>query len=162
MSKLTKGRSRKAISYNKLLIIGVALLALIVVFVINQSFYTTVQSYTTQKGAPEKPAKGVYNIVTGTVYSSTGEPIVRAKVETSQKTVRRYETTGQDGKYIIQFPYCVNCKSVITYSATGYQTKSIDTYQVSGGTLVQDVVLQKLSGPTGPSGPTGGTGSTGP
>lgn len=102
------------------------------------------ESYTVQKGAPEKPPKGVYNTVTGTVYNPSGQPISGAKVETSQKTVKRNFFTDQSGKYTIEFPYCENCKSVITYSATGYQSVSIDTYQIAGGTLIQDVVLPKL------------------
>lgn len=139
------GKSNQ-ILINKYILFSLILSSLFLVWVTfnltNKSY--EVQSYAGQKGAPEKPPKGVYNIVTGVVYNMSGEPIGGAKITTAQKTVQRNIMADQFGKYTIEFPYCVNCKSVITYSANGYQSQSIDTYQIPGGTLIQDVVLQKL------------------
>lgn len=137
--------ARKGMFKTSLFIGGFIILGIILgVLMRDQLPFYEVQSYAGQKGAPERPPKGTYNYVTGTVYSSVGGTIAGARVEAFVKTVSRNVHTDDQGKYTLTYPYCENCKSVIRYSANGYQDQSIDTYQVAGGTLVQDVVLQKL------------------
>lgn len=87
------------------------------------------------------PKNNSNTFLAGTVYSSAGGTISRAKVSLAYAN---QTFTDSLGRYVLAHPNSSGCTGVY-YSAKGYQEQKYSICFVNGTTIYQDVTLQKIN-----------------
>ena len=132
--KLTKKNNIKFSpprSYYQLFLVGIGVvIGVIVTLLVQQTYANNVN-----------PKNKSNTFLTGTVFSSTGGIVYRARVGL---LAANQTFTDSQGKYVLEFPNST-FTVVVTYSAKGYQEQAINTSIVKGTTVYQDVTLQKIN-----------------